>query len=151
MVNFGGLLTSVCWDDFSDGLSPFAGFFLACHRVGVWWPCFWCACGLGALWRVGGLWVFGRCVWDGLLRCCFGLAGSCHCVGLVLFGLWGGGFVSCVLSREVDTRAPRFPRFMVLANFIGTLLVVSICSRFCSPEGVINSSCGNYGFFLTWV
>ena len=28
--------------------------------------------------------------------------------------------------------------------------MIVICSCFCSPEGVINSSCGNYGFFLTW-
>ena len=28
--------------------------------------------------------------------------------------------------------------------------VIAICSQFCSPEGVINSFCGNCGFFLTW-
>ena len=46
-------------------------------------------------------------------------------------------------------------RFIQLGSFSDTLLVVSIldiaiCRRFCSPEGVNNSSCGNYGFFLTW-
>ena len=44
-------------------------------------------------------------------------------------------------------RAPHLPRFILLASFSGTLLVVlildmisqsmiAICSRFCSPEGV---------------
>ena len=28
--------------------------------------------------------------------------------------------------------------------------MIAICGRFCSSEGVINSSCGNYGSFLTW-
>ena len=28
--------------------------------------------------------------------------------------------------------------------------MTGICSWFCSPEGVINGSCENYGFFLTW-
>ena len=27
--------------------------------------------------------------------------------------------------------------------------MIAICSRFCSPEGVIDSSCGNYRSFLT--
>ena len=55
-------------------------------------------------------------------------------------------------------REPHLSRFIMLASFSDTLLVVSILqfslianfSRFCSPEGVINSSCGHYGFFLTW-
>ena len=28
--------------------------------------------------------------------------------------------------------------------------MIVIFSWFCSPQGDINSSCGNYGFFLTW-
>ena len=46
--------------------------------------------------------------------------------------------------------APRFWKFTLLVNFSDTLLVVSIlsmiaiCSGFCCPGGVINSSCGNY-------
>ena len=45
---------------------------------------------------------------------------------------------------------PRFRKFILLVSFSGTLLVVSvlsmiaICSSFCCPGGVINSSCGNY-------
>ena len=31
-----------------------------------------------------------------------------------------------------------------------TWSMTGICSWFCSPEGVINDSCENYGFFLTW-
>ena len=54
-----------------------------------------------------------------------------------------------VQSRGLGACAPCLPRFILLRSFSGTLLVVSIaiCSRFCSPEGVINSSCGNYVFF----
>ena len=41
-----------------------------------------------------------------------------------------------------------------LRTFSDTLLMesmIAIFRWFCSPEGVINSSCGNYGFFLAWV
>ena len=82
--------------------------------------------------------------------------------GLRRFGPFqtAGGIVVCVHSRELGACAPRLLRFILLVSFSGTLLVVSIldivydmfaiCGHFYSPEGVINSSCGNYGSFLTW-
>ena len=68
----------------------------------------------------------------------------------------GGGLMGCVQTRGLGVPVPRLPGFILLGSFSNTLLVVStldmiaICSRFCSPEGVIKSSCGNYGSFLTW-
>ena len=83
----------------------------------------------------------------------FHLACLYHACGLACSGLWFSGFRGFV-SMSV------LLRLMVLASFSDTLLVVSvldivydmiaICGHFCSPEGVINSSCGNYGSFLTW-
>ena len=71
-----------------------------------------------------------------------------------------GGVISmgCVESREHGALALRLPRFILLGSFSDTLLAVSIvgivyvaiCSRFCSPDGVIGSPCGNYGSFLAW-
>ena len=57
--------------------------------------------------------------------------------------------MGCVQSRGLGACPPCLPRFIQLRSFSGTLLVISIaiCSRFCSPEGVISSSCGNYGSF----
>ena len=57
--------------------------------------------------------------------------------------------MGCLQSRGHGACATCLPRFIQLRSFSGTLLVISIaiCSRFCSPEGVISSSCGNYGFF----
>ena len=70
-------------------------------------------------------------------------------VGAFLWGAWvswgGGAYGLCPWSRVL--RAPHLPRFILLANFSGILLVVlildmisqsmiAICSRFCSPEGV---------------
>ena len=104
-------------------------------------------------------WVFGLLVapWGSGLW----IGAACGFGGLRRFGPFQtGGVVVCVHSREPGARAPRLLRFMLLASFSDTLLVVSIldivydmiaiCGHFCSPEGVINSSCGNYGSFLTW-
>ena len=68
-----------------------------------------------------------------------------------------GELLDCVVGRRLGACALRFPKFILLGSFSDTLIVISIlgmviaiCSRFCSSEGVIKSSCGNYGFFLTW-
>ena len=63
--------------------------------------------------------------WVGGLLSLRGL-GSVWPLALSGLGWWGGGVVGCVLSREVDTRAPRHPRFILLGSFIDPLLVVSI-------------------------
>ena len=65
--------------------------------------------------------------WVGGLLSLRGL-GSVWPLALSGLGWWGGegGVVGCVLSREVDTRAPRQPRFILLGSFIDPLLVVSI-------------------------
>ena len=79
----------------------------------------------------------------------------CVCVCVCVCG-GGGGLMGCVQTRGRGVPVPRLPGFILLGSFSNTLLVVStldmiaICSRFCSPEGVIKSSCGNYGSFLTW-
>ena len=57
------------------------------------------------------------------------IAWAWFCLAFGPFGagvVGGRGVVGCVLSREVDTRAPRHPRFILLGSFIDPLLVVSI-------------------------
>ena len=69
----------------------------------------------------------------------------------------GRGLVGCLEGRELGARTPGFPRFILMESFSDTLLIVRILDmiviwgRFCSPEGVINTSCGNYGSLLALV
>ena len=80
-----------------------------------------------------------------------------HC--LTLSRLWGRGkFVSLWAVSKVESLAcaSHLPRFILLVSFCDTLRVVltlemiAICDGFCSPEGAIYTSCGNYGSFLTF-
>ena len=71
---------------------------------------------------------------------------------LSLSRLWGE-LMGCVHSRELGARASPFEVYPV-GSFSGALLVVSALGidydrRICSPEGVLNGSCGSYGFFVT--
>ena len=56
----------------------------------------------------------------------------CVCVCVCLCGKREGRGGSCGLSLklELDTRAPRLPRFILLISFSDTLLVVSIVAAF---------------------
>ena len=58
--------------------------------------------------------------------------------------------MGCAQSRELGVRTFRLPGFILLLGFSGTFLVVSIfdMGRFCSPGGVIDGSCQNYGSLL---
>ena len=83
---------------------------------------------------------------DGALLVCWGRA-VCRWVVCRVVGVLGpfravGRLMSRFQDRELNARPPRYPRFIMLGSFSGTLLMVSnidmivICSRFCSPEGV---------------
>ena len=73
----------------------------------------------------------------------------------------GGGLVVCVQSRGLGARAPRLSGFILPGGFSDILpfylwfrfwawSMIAIFSCFCTPEGVINGSCGKYGSFLAW-
>ena len=75
------------------------------------------------------------------------------------WGGGGGGSLWAVPKVEGSAHIPRLPGSIHLVGFSDTLLVVSIlgmvymiaiCGCFCSPEGVINGSCGRYGSFSAW-
>ena len=60
--------------------------------------------------------------------------------------------VVCVQGRELLSGVYPAGKLQWRFNcgFGFRLSVIAIRGRFCSPEGVINGSCGNYGSFLAW-
>ena len=77
-------------------------------------------------------------------------------VGVSLFWAVGAG-VDCDQRRELGVRpslSQVYPAGKLQSHFTCGFdfrqSMTAIYSRFCSPEGVINSSCWNYGSFLTW-
>ena len=107
------LNVSVCC--IADGAGPFGDFLLA-KIYGYLFICGWSALMRGVISSGGS----GRCSgpWCGGGS---GLGSPCLC-------RWPGGGLWAVskVERTARTRTPRFPRFILLASFSDTLLMVSI-------------------------
>ena len=98
-------------------------------------------CGFGfSLWLP---FVAGFAVLKGLLIVPLGTMGSFEAVVNPFKAV--GELMDCVQSQQLGARAPRLPRCILLGGFM-----IAICSQFCSSGWVINSSCGDYGFFWSW-
>ena len=104
------------------------------------WPCYYHVTYLFQSWST----LYGL---PNVVLICAGRLAVCH-----------GLLVACVQGWGLGALAPRLSMISCWEASVTLYLwfrfrawsMIAICSRYCSPGGVINGSCGNYGSFLAW-